>query len=817
MPENNLENSETLRSLAASLGYYVDSVDGLRQHRGRISGQVFLRGYYRAGDGAEGFFIWDETSRQKDDAGTVIDPSDGHLAGRWTRITRGQHVTPLWWGAKFDDLTDDTSAIQAAIDFAAMTGGDVLLPPGTAKITRPLILSTGGHGLRSGFRFGGRGKFGDSGSSMHDGSGTLLKYYGDTDSAEAILNVDKSLWRYTTISNLSLLCVTASACKFGVLFSSTEFSQHTVDSVTVDNVKAAFGILKGTGANGEFVLFSNCSANRVHVFFYNNSGQAFTHRFDHCNCGLLPGGTYFVLDITAGISPGGGLIVTDFNATGGNAGDPSPPTNTTLLYTGQSMSPVSFLGGRVEHLTRLVDLPPNFLGLTVSIRSMEFTVDCDPALPKNTAGSFITVQNNPALVSIDDCQIDGVKGKEVLSIDVTRCGDYGPAIDFSNCIFGGFVAAPRVLALRHDTMTSVKFVDCHLSTTFSRPLRGGQLSDSRRQPMNYRWGAVEADESVRSRTLLSPSAVAVSGRPSNLLGSPAICAYTGSSGPASAPDAPWTAIGNPAGIRIAQGEIGDESTRSSSAWARNVTLQPGSGLSQDIDGIDLATDAGVSRYFYAPVHELYYQALFRSISGRGPLRVALENSVTGEVYDETILQAGKPHPSGPHLVSLLARIPAVAQPSRFRLKLHNIGTADAVIVNMAWQFASPRLDASFVGIDGVAELKDDWSLSAESLRAWGRFMLPYKGDAFGAAAPHALKDLYSDQYMSADDGRLTYFAGDVWCKAPRTLYGGRPPEHGAWKVGDQLLNQTPKTGAYVGWICVTAGSPGEWRPFGLIA
>ncbi len=814
MSENTIDNAQALRAMATSLGYYVDSIDGLRQHRGGTSGQVFLRGYYRAGDGADGFFIWNETSGEKDNAGTVIDPSGGQLAGRWIRISRGQSVTPLWWGAKFDDATDDTGAIQAAIDFAISTGGDVLLPPGTAKITRPLTLGTGTKRLQSGFRFSGRGKFGDSGSSMRDGSGTLIKYYGETDSANAILTVDKSLWRYTTIADLSLICVTPFACKFALLFSSTEFSQHRVENVSVDNVKVAYGILKGTGANGEFVLFSNCSAGRVGTFFYNNSGQAFTQRFDHCTCALLPGGTYFVLDVTAGISPGGGLIVTDFNATGGNAGDPNPPTNTTLLYTGESMSPISFFGGRVEHLTRLLNLTTNFLGLTISIRGMDLSVDCDPTLKGNKVGQFITVQNNAALISISDCQIDGVKGKETLGIDVTRCGDYGPAITFAHCILGGFIAAPKILGLRHDTMTSVNFVDCRSSTMFSRPLRGGQLSNSRREPLNYRWGAVEAGEAVRARNLSSVSALAVSGRPANMLTSPAICAFAGSPGAASAPDAPWTATGSPAGIRITSGEQG---MSGSSAWARSLTLPPGAGLFQDLDGIDLAADAGLSRYFSAPVHELFYQALFPSLAGRGSLRIALENSVTGEIYDEAVLQTAKPAASGPHLVSLLARVPPLSQSSRFRLRLEHVGAAEPVIVHMAWQFASPDLDASFVGIENVEELKDDWSMSTEALRAWGRFMLPYKRDSFGAAAATAPKDLYSDQYMSADDGRLTYFAGDVWCKAPRTIYGGGPPDHGTWKVGDQMLNLAPKAGNYVGWICVTAGSPGEWRPFGLIA
>lgn len=480
MSESSPQDAELARTLASSMGYFVDSIDGLRQHRGQASGQIFVRGYYRAGDGAEGYFLWDHATTAKDDGGTVIAPSGGGETGRWVRMTRGGYVTPLWWGAKFDDATDDTGAIQAAIDFAIATGGEVRLPPGTAKITRTLTLSTGGHGNHSGFRFSGRGKFGDSASSMRDGSGTLLKYYGDANSAEAILNIDGSVWRYTTVSDLSLLAATPFASKFGILFSSTEFSANAVENVTVSHTKVGYGIVRGSGRNGEFTYFRNCDADQVGIFFYNNSGQAFTQRFEHCSCGMLPGGTYFVLDIVSGISPGGGLIVTDFNATGGNAGDPNPPTNTTLLHTGESLAPVSFAGGRIEHLTRLVDLSPNFLGLNLSIRDMDITTDCDPALPNNKVGSFLTAHDNPAIVAVSDCSIGGIRGREVLGIDLEKCPNYGPTIRFERCIFGSFIEVPKIIGARQDIAT-IRFTDCLTSK-----------ADNRRQPMNYRWGVGEA-------------------------------------------------------------------------------------------------------------------------------------------------------------------------------------------------------------------------------------------------------------------------------------------------------------------------------------
>ena len=489
MPEAPPQEPNLARALAATMGYFVDTMDGLRQHSGPPAstgaGQIFLRGYRRPGDGGEGHFLWDAGSTAADDGGVTIDPIANGGTGRWIRMTRAAFVTPLWWGASFDDAADDSAPIQAAIDFAVATGGAVLLPPGTAKITRPLVLAAA-HGNHSGFRFAGRGKFGDSAASMRDGSGTLIKYYGAANSAEAILSVDRSLWRYTTIADLSLLAVTPFAAKFGILFGSTEFSRHTVENVTVGFVKAAYGITKGSGGNGEFTYFRNCDADQVGVFFYNNAGQAFTQRFEHCSCGLLPGGTYFVLDVASGISPGGGLVVTDFDATGGGAGDPNPPTNTTLLHAGESMAPVSFSGGRIEHLTRLVDLPPNWLGLNIAIRDMDITTDCDPSLPKNKVGSFITVRDNPAIISVSDSSIGGAHGREVLGIDIEKCRDYGPTIRFDRCIFGGFAELPKVMGAQSDLPATIRFADC----------LAAKADEHRRQPFSYVWDASGAGSSM---------------------------------------------------------------------------------------------------------------------------------------------------------------------------------------------------------------------------------------------------------------------------------------------------------------------------------
>jgi len=49
--------------------------------------------------------------------------------------------------------------------------------------------------------------------------------------------------------------------------------------------------------------------------------------------------------------------------------------------------------------------------------------------------------------------------------------------------------------------------------------------------------------------------------------------------------------------------------------------------------------------------------------------------------------------------------------------------------------------------------------------------------------------------------------------------GSGPPNlasHGTFRRGDRMYNHAPQPGGFVGWICVKAGTPGDWRGFGRI-
>ncbi|CAB4216899.1 Pectate lyase superfamily protein [uncultured Caudovirales phage] len=106
----------------------IDSVAALRLLTKTIDPYVTTAGYYTAGDGGGGTYFYDSTdTTSTDNNGTVIVATDG---GRWKLLWSGQ-LNVKHFGAKGDNSNDDSTAIQAAIDYLeATTGGTVYLPTG---------------------------------------------------------------------------------------------------------------------------------------------------------------------------------------------------------------------------------------------------------------------------------------------------------------------------------------------------------------------------------------------------------------------------------------------------------------------------------------------------------------------------------------------------------------------------------------------------------------------------------------------------------------------------------------------------------------
>lgn len=47
--------------------------------------------------------------------------------------------------------------------------------------------------------------------------------------------------------------------------------------------------------------------------------------------------------------------------------------------------------------------------------------------------------------------------------------------------------------------------------------------------------------------------------------------------------------------------------------------------------------------------------------------------------------------------------------------------------------------------------------------------------------------------------------------------GTAAPSGGTWAQGDIVYNTTPSAGGFIGWVCVSAGTPGTWKTFGVIS
>lgn len=67
-----------------------------------------------------------------------------------------------------------------------------------------------------------------------------------------------------------------------------------------------------------------------------------------------------------------------------------------------------------------------------------------------------------------------------------------------------------------------------------------------------------------------------------------------------------------------------------------------------------------------------------------------------------------------------------------------------------------------------------------------------------------------------DDVKLSV-AGPIQIQDKKFEVGAQPPTTGTYRQGDIVWNELPVATAYLGWVCVKDGTPGEWKSFGSIS
>jgi hypothetical protein len=154
---------------------------------------VLLLGYWSPGDGGGGTFIFNSSSSDPYNDGTIIAPSTG--TGRWERMVEGV-INVRWFGAKGDLTTPDTAAIQNAINASYSTNVTAIyFPDGNYVVDGQIFL------------YGKTSLFGNSGKSVIRFEGTfggsvVNKYVFVLGiSAKNVINT----WTNAYISNLSFV------------------------------------------------------------------------------------------------------------------------------------------------------------------------------------------------------------------------------------------------------------------------------------------------------------------------------------------------------------------------------------------------------------------------------------------------------------------------------------------------------------------------------------------------------------------------------------------------------------------------------------
>ncbi|MFZ5746849.1 MAG: glycosyl hydrolase family 28-related protein [Pseudomonadota bacterium] len=407
----------------------------------------------------------------------AVPASDGMDAGALPSAI----INARSFGARGDGIADDTRALQAFLDAVVRSGGHGYLPAGTYRTTAPLRVGDAENGYYRGFTIQGAGRAGLNGGRAI--GGTLILYDGPP-GAEAVVAWYGNAARDTRFTAIGLSSRALDGAAYGLLIRSSEVSHLVFDHLHVEHVTTAFGLMRGTGRNGEFCSWSHVQTWKVQSYFHTDTGQAYGLRFADSFCYFRPGKALFRMDIG---DSGGGMRLINFDASPvvGVAESPTTLTDTSLIaISGAYNSPVTVIGGRYEHFSTLVRIDAGSTDLIVhnyiQFIGSDFTTTLTRDMVRRRRGTIELKRNALADLHFQGCSFaPALPPHDDLMVNI--CADAGcrGTVRFVQCGHWGYADAPAYdgpsgAALR------LSWVDCTLNTPgagsdYARRANGGRF------------------------------------------------------------------------------------------------------------------------------------------------------------------------------------------------------------------------------------------------------------------------------------------------------------------------------------------------------